>query len=55
MTTTGIFLRVLPRCWACYDCGYFIKVDEDGCCAICGRDAHEVDSEYALRRMKEGA
>ena len=25
--------------WSCVDCGPNIKIDEAGCCAMCGRDA----------------
>ena len=25
--------------WDCPDCGPMIRIDEDGCCATCGRDA----------------
>ncbi len=25
--------------WSCPNCGPNVKVDEDGCCATCGRDA----------------
>ena len=34
--------------WSCIDCGPHIPVDEDGCCAICGRDA-------AMNPPREGA
>jgi len=33
------FERACPVAWICPECGPFIKVDEDGCCASCGADA----------------
>ena len=30
---------VLPECFVCDDCGPFVRADEDGCCAMCGKDA----------------
>ena len=40
------------RAWYdCLDCGTHVKVDEDGCCAHCGRDADFIDLDYVQRRM----
>lgn len=40
------------RAWYdCIDCGSHIKVDEDGCCATCGRDADLIDLDYVQRRI----
>ena len=30
------------RPWDCADCGPMVKIDEDGCCATCGRDATHI-------------
>jgi len=27
-----------PQKFVCADCGFGVKIDEDGCCATCGRD-----------------
>lgn len=40
------------RAWYdCLDCGSHVKVDEDGCCTTCGRDADLIDLDYVQRRI----
>ena len=43
-----LFLKVFPDCFVCPNCGPFAKVDEDTCCATCGRDTEIMNSETAL-------
>lgn len=42
-------------CWKCKVDGYFVSLDEDGCCVHCGEEAVEVKIETALRAISKQA
>jgi len=50
-----VFLRVLPECFVCEECGPLVKADEDGCCATCGRDCKVRPTADALASLHAAA
>ena len=42
----------MAEAWKCSTCGLGIAVDEDGCCATCGRDAVAVRVDVQMREVR---
>lgn len=43
-----LILLVLPECAVCPECGPFVRIDEDGCCTMCGRATRTMETKEVL-------